>query len=144
MSKKILDTQGGGNNSRRASPFFMSLGDTLVDDVDMRLSQLAQLRGMHPDIIRRMIDNVCFIADHFRAQQKHDKVILKIKLTFLDFRKLVICSNGFGSFIINCLFKCEYCRVNSYINAITIVNRYSESVECDIANVSIKWGYIRI
>lgn len=55
----------------------MSLGNTLVDDADMRLSQLAQLRGMHPDIIRRMIDNVCFIADHFRAQKKHDKVILE-------------------------------------------------------------------
>ena len=50
--------------------FLCHWGIFLVDDADMRLSQLAQLRGMHPDIIRRMIDNVCFIADHFRAQQK--------------------------------------------------------------------------
>ncbi|VDK57717.1 unnamed protein product [Gongylonema pulchrum] len=32
----------------------------------MRLSQLAQLRGMHPDLIRRMIDNVaedwCYVS----------------------------------------------------------------------------------
>uniref|UniRef100_A0A1I7WSQ9 Neur_chan_memb domain-containing protein n=1 Tax=Heterorhabditis bacteriophora TaxID=37862 RepID=A0A1I7WSQ9_HETBA len=40
----------------------------------MRLSQLAQLRGMHPDLIRRMIDNVAFIADHFRAIKKEDKI----------------------------------------------------------------------
>ncbi|VDN83446.1 unnamed protein product [Brugia pahangi] len=35
---------------------------------------LAQLRGMHPDLIRRMIDNVSFIADHFRAMKKDDQV----------------------------------------------------------------------
>ncbi|KAJ1373025.1 Dihydropyrimidine dehydrogenase [NADP(+)] [Parelaphostrongylus tenuis] len=40
----------------------------------MRLSQLAHLRGMHPDLIRRMIDNVSFIADHFRAMKKEDKI----------------------------------------------------------------------
>ncbi|KAK6023328.1 Neurotransmitter-gated ion-channel transmembrane region, partial [Ostertagia ostertagi] len=38
----------------------------------MRLSQLAHLRGMHPDLIRRMIDNVSFIADHF-DYKKEDK-----------------------------------------------------------------------
>lgn len=43
-------------------------------ETEMRLSQLAHLRGMHPDVIRRMIDNVCFIAEHFRAQQRLDKV----------------------------------------------------------------------
>ncbi|KAI1730908.1 neurotransmitter-gated ion-channel transmembrane region domain-containing protein [Ditylenchus destructor] len=70
----ISETQpSGGNNSRRPSPFFMSIGGNMVD-TEMRLSQLAQLRGMHPDVIRRMIDNVCFIADHFKAQQKHDKI----------------------------------------------------------------------
>uniref|UniRef100_A0AC34Q8H5 Neurotransmitter-gated ion-channel transmembrane domain-containing protein n=1 Tax=Panagrolaimus sp. JU765 TaxID=591449 RepID=A0AC34Q8H5_9BILA len=42
-------------------------------DSEIRLSQLAQLRGMHPDVIRRMIDNVAFIADHFRAKRKRDK-----------------------------------------------------------------------
>ena len=51
----------------------------------MRLSQLAQLRGMHPDLIRRMIDNVAFIADHFKAIKKEDKVSQKQKghLTFV-------------------------------------------------------------
>jgi hypothetical protein len=43
-------------------------------DTEMRLSQLAQLRGMHPDVIRRMIDNVAFISDHFRALKKESKV----------------------------------------------------------------------
>lgn len=58
--------------SRRTSPYFLSISN-LVDG-QMRLSQLAQLRGMHPDLIRRMIDNLAFIADHFRAMKKHDKV----------------------------------------------------------------------
>lgn len=40
----------------------------------MCLSEFAQLKGMHPDVIRRMVENVCFIADHFRAQQKRDKI----------------------------------------------------------------------
>ena len=40
----------------------------------LRLSQLAELRGMHPDLIRRMIDNVSFIAEHYRAQEAEDKV----------------------------------------------------------------------
>uniref|UniRef100_A0A915DND2 Uncharacterized protein n=1 Tax=Ditylenchus dipsaci TaxID=166011 RepID=A0A915DND2_9BILA len=69
----ISETQPSGGNSRRPSPFFMSVGGHMVDS-EMRLSQLAQLRGMHPDVIRRMVDNICFIADHFRAQQKHDKI----------------------------------------------------------------------
>ena len=43
-------------------------------DTEMRLSQLAQLRGMHPDVIRRMIDNVAFISDHFRALKKQSKI----------------------------------------------------------------------
>lgn len=43
-------------------------------ETKMRLSQLAHLRGMHPDVIRRMIDNVCFVAEYFRAQQRLDKV----------------------------------------------------------------------
>uniref|UniRef100_A0A1I7Z5B1 Neur_chan_memb domain-containing protein n=1 Tax=Steinernema glaseri TaxID=37863 RepID=A0A1I7Z5B1_9BILA len=50
-------------NSRRASPYFLNVAQVL-----------AQLRGMHPDLIRRMIDNVAFIADHFRAQSKEGKV----------------------------------------------------------------------
>jgi nicotinic acetylcholine receptor len=42
------------------------------------LSQLAALRGMHPDTIRRMIDNVSFIAEHYRAAQAEDKVRLPL------------------------------------------------------------------
>lgn len=58
--------------SRRASPYFLSIAQTV--DGEIRLSQLAQLRGMHPDLIRRMIDNVSFISDHFRAMKKEDRV----------------------------------------------------------------------
>ncbi|KAK0408386.1 hypothetical protein QR680_003923 [Steinernema hermaphroditum] len=61
-----------GSNSRRASPYFLNVAQMV--DGQMRLSQLAQLRGMHPDLIRRMIDNVAFIADHFRAESKEGKV----------------------------------------------------------------------
>lgn len=43
-------------------------------DCQLRLTQLAELRGMHPDVIRRMVDNISFIAEHFRAQQAEDKV----------------------------------------------------------------------
>ncbi|KAE9547316.1 hypothetical protein FO519_009471, partial [Halicephalobus sp. NKZ332] len=60
------------NVSRRVSPYFLNV--TNMMDSETRLSQLAQLRGMHPDVIRRMIDNVAFIADHFRAKRKRDKV----------------------------------------------------------------------
>jgi hypothetical protein len=44
------------NSSRRDSPYFASV--TQLADAELRLSQLAHLRGLHPDIIRRMIDNV--------------------------------------------------------------------------------------
>nr|CDP97556.1 BMA-ACR-8 [Brugia malayi] len=60
------------STSRRTSPYFLSISNLI--DGQMRLSQLAQLRGMHPDLIRRMIDNVSFIADHFRAMKKDDQV----------------------------------------------------------------------
>ncbi|MCP9264964.1 Acetylcholine receptor subunit alpha-like [Dirofilaria immitis] len=60
------------STSRRTSPYFLSINNLI--DGQMRLSQLAQLRGMHPDLIRRMIDNVSFIADHFRAMKKDDQV----------------------------------------------------------------------
>ena len=42
--------------------------------IQMRLSQLAQLRGMHVDLIRRMIDNIAFISDHYRAMKSEDKI----------------------------------------------------------------------
>uniref|UniRef100_A0A0N5AHD7 Acetylcholine receptor subunit alpha-type unc-63 n=1 Tax=Syphacia muris TaxID=451379 RepID=A0A0N5AHD7_9BILA len=58
--------------SRRSSPYL--LPSSQFSDGSMRLSQLAQLRGMHPDLIRRMIDNVSFISDYFRALKKADKV----------------------------------------------------------------------
>ncbi|CAJ0935692.1 unnamed protein product, partial [Mesorhabditis belari] len=62
--------QGMFDGSRRPSPYFL----TIPQDGQMRLSQLAQLRGMHPDLIRRMIDNLSFISDHFRAKKKEDQV----------------------------------------------------------------------
>lgn len=45
-----------------------------LDNNVASLSQLAQVRGMGPEVLRRMLDNVHFIADHFRAKQKRDKV----------------------------------------------------------------------
>lgn len=50
------DSQTMANSSRRDSPYFASV--TQLADAELRLSQLAHLRGLHPDIIRRMIDNV--------------------------------------------------------------------------------------
>nr|AFY08300.1 nicotinic acetylcholine receptor alpha subunit 8 [Oesophagostomum dentatum] len=71
------------DSSRRPSPYFLTVPSTINEDDSkktrgelnkMRLSQLAHLRGLHPDLIRRMIDNVSFIADHFRAMKKEDKI----------------------------------------------------------------------
>ena len=42
--------------------------------LQLRLTQLAELRGMHPDVIRRMADNVSFIAEHYRGLIAEDKV----------------------------------------------------------------------
>uniref|UniRef100_A0A7E4ZW14 Neur_chan_LBD domain-containing protein n=1 Tax=Panagrellus redivivus TaxID=6233 RepID=A0A7E4ZW14_PANRE len=64
--------QSQATASRRASPYILSVSSMV--DSETRLSQLAQLRGMHPDVLRRMIDNVAFIADHFRAEKKESKV----------------------------------------------------------------------
>ncbi|KAI6210764.1 Nicotinic acetylcholine receptor alpha subunit 8 [Aphelenchoides besseyi] len=68
----ISDSQTIVNTSRRDSPYFASV--TQLADAELRLSQLARLRGLHPDIIRRMIDNVNFIANHYKNQQKKDKI----------------------------------------------------------------------
>ncbi|CAJ0590969.1 unnamed protein product [Cylicocyclus nassatus] len=71
------------DSSRRPSPYFLAVpagandeekSKTRAEVNKIRLSQLAQLRGLHPDLIRRMIDNVSFIADHFRAMKKEDKI----------------------------------------------------------------------
>ncbi|VDN29336.1 unnamed protein product [Cylicostephanus goldi] len=71
------------DSSRRPSPYFLTVSAGMNDEEKsktraevnkIRLSHLAQLRGLHPDLIRRMIDNVSFIADHFRAMEKEDKV----------------------------------------------------------------------
>ncbi|VDK51695.1 unnamed protein product [Cylicostephanus goldi] len=70
-------------DSRRPSPYFLTVrGSTDIEEKDitrgelnkMRLSELAHLRGLHPDLIRRMVDNVSFIANHFRAMKKEDKI----------------------------------------------------------------------
>jgi hypothetical protein len=44
------------------------------ESTQMRLSQLAELRGRHPDHIRRLIDNVIFIAEHYRAKEMENQV----------------------------------------------------------------------
>uniref|UniRef100_A0AC35TGX9 NEDD8-activating enzyme E1 catalytic subunit n=1 Tax=Rhabditophanes sp. KR3021 TaxID=114890 RepID=A0AC35TGX9_9BILA len=69
----VTDPAGSILNSRRASPYFLSFGGELGDG-EMRLSQLAQLRGLHQDLIRRMISNIAFISDHFKAKEKQSKV----------------------------------------------------------------------
>jgi len=51
-----------------------SLTRSSVPDTELRLSQLAQVRGLGPEVLRRMLDNVHFVADYFRAKQKRDKV----------------------------------------------------------------------
>lgn len=65
-------------STRRSSPYFMSVEQYV--NTHLRLTQLAELRGMHPDLIRRMIANVTFIADHFRALEKEDSVSCMIRL----------------------------------------------------------------
>jgi hypothetical protein len=44
------------NSSDCNSPYFASV--TQLADAEFGLSELAHLRGLHPDIIRRIIDNV--------------------------------------------------------------------------------------
>ncbi|VDD93605.1 unnamed protein product [Enterobius vermicularis] len=56
-------------SSRRLSSYFLQ-----TYSGDVRLSQLAQLRGLHPDLIRRMIDNLSFISDQFRAFENDGRV----------------------------------------------------------------------
>ncbi|GMS93904.1 hypothetical protein PENTCL1PPCAC_16079, partial [Pristionchus entomophagus] len=68
-ASSVSDTHA---NSRRASPCFLSVPN--VGDGERRLSQLAQLRGMHTDLLRRMVDNIAFIADHFRAKKNEDQI----------------------------------------------------------------------
>ncbi|KHJ88473.1 hypothetical protein OESDEN_11732 [Oesophagostomum dentatum] len=81
-TKHLLELGQFLDSSRRPSPYFLTVPSTINEDDSkktrgelnkMRLSQLAHLRGLHPDLIRRMIDNVSFIADHFRAMKKEDK-----------------------------------------------------------------------
>uniref|UniRef100_A0A0N5AJ91 Neur_chan_LBD domain-containing protein n=1 Tax=Syphacia muris TaxID=451379 RepID=A0A0N5AJ91_9BILA len=55
--------------SRRSSTYFLQ-----TYSGDVRLSQLAQIRGMHPDLIRRMIGNLSFISDQFRAFENDSRV----------------------------------------------------------------------
>uniref|UniRef100_A0A183CGM3 Neur_chan_memb domain-containing protein n=1 Tax=Globodera pallida TaxID=36090 RepID=A0A183CGM3_GLOPA len=45
-----------------------------VPDTDLRLAQMAQVKGMSAEVLRRMVDNVHFVAEYFRAKQKRDKV----------------------------------------------------------------------
>ncbi|CAK5043640.1 unnamed protein product [Meloidogyne enterolobii] len=77
-STTISDTQAPSfcAGSRRPSPFFVS---ATIPEGELRLSQLAQMRGLGPDVLRRMLDNVHFIADYFRAKQKRDKASPKFQ-----------------------------------------------------------------
>uniref|UniRef100_A0AC34F3F2 Uncharacterized protein n=1 Tax=Panagrolaimus sp. ES5 TaxID=591445 RepID=A0AC34F3F2_9BILA len=89
-------------NERRASPYILSVASMMHSET--RLSQLAQLRGMHPDVIRRMIDNVAFIADHFRAQKKEQKISEEWSYVAMIIDRLLLIiftiGNMVGTFII--------------------------------------------
>lgn len=89
-------------NERRASPYILSVASMMHSET--RLSQLAQLRGMHPDVIRRMIDNVAFIADHFRAQKKEQKISEEWSYVAMVIDRLLLIiftlGNLIGTFII--------------------------------------------
>ncbi|CAD6189199.1 unnamed protein product [Caenorhabditis auriculariae] len=61
---------GAFMDSRRPSPFFITVPTASPTG---RLTQISQ-HGLHPDLIRAMIDNVVFIAEHFRALKKEDKI----------------------------------------------------------------------
>uniref|UniRef100_A0AC35FRP6 Neurotransmitter-gated ion-channel transmembrane domain-containing protein n=1 Tax=Panagrolaimus sp. PS1159 TaxID=55785 RepID=A0AC35FRP6_9BILA len=87
---------------RRASPYILSVASMMHSET--RLSQLAQLRGMHSDVIRRMIDNVAFIADHFRAQKKEQKISEEWSYVAMIIDRLLLIiftiGNLIGTFII--------------------------------------------
>lgn len=57
-------------DSRRPSPFFITVNERQLNG---RLSELKK-KGMHPDLIRNMIQNVEFIAEYFNSLKKEDKV----------------------------------------------------------------------
>uniref|UniRef100_A0A914PXR1 Uncharacterized protein n=3 Tax=Panagrolaimus TaxID=55784 RepID=A0A914PXR1_9BILA len=99
----LSETPGSSTiNERRASPYILSVASMMHSET--RLSQLAQLRGMHPDVIRRMIDNVAFIADHFRAQKKEQKISEEWSYVAMIIDRLLLIiftlGNLIGTFII--------------------------------------------
>ncbi|PIC17286.1 hypothetical protein B9Z55_023582 [Caenorhabditis nigoni] len=57
-------------DSRRPSPFFITVNERQLNG---RLSELKK-KGMHPDLIRNMIQNVEFIAEYFNSLKKEDKI----------------------------------------------------------------------
>lgn len=60
-----------GEFNRRPSPYFMMVSD---HDREARLKDLALMKGMHPVVIREMINNISFIADHFATMEDEGKV----------------------------------------------------------------------
>ncbi|PAV57647.1 hypothetical protein WR25_23289 [Diploscapter pachys] len=62
-------------SSRRPSPYYITTKrDVMVEQLErsstIRLSHLAQLRGMHSDVIRRMIDSIGYVADYCKALKR--------------------------------------------------------------------------
>lgn len=66
-----VDDRYRGSITRRPSPYFLKVSDT---EGNTRLRDLALVRGMHPSIIREMISNINFIADHFATIEDEGKV----------------------------------------------------------------------
>uniref|UniRef100_A0A915ICI3 Uncharacterized protein n=1 Tax=Romanomermis culicivorax TaxID=13658 RepID=A0A915ICI3_ROMCU len=61
----------GSISNRRPSPYFISADEGT--DKESRLRKLATSQGMHPMIIKEMINNVNFIAGHFAALEDGGK-----------------------------------------------------------------------
>ncbi|CAI5455681.1 unnamed protein product [Caenorhabditis angaria] len=58
-------------DSRRPSPFFISVPNNLPPN---GRSNSRRKKGMHPDLIRNMIQNVVFISEYFQSIKKEDKI----------------------------------------------------------------------
>ncbi|CAB3399970.1 unnamed protein product [Caenorhabditis bovis] len=57
-------------DSRRPSPFFLTVPNTAA----VRHLAMLKKKGMNPDLIRNMIQNVAFIGEYFRALKREDKI----------------------------------------------------------------------
>lgn len=57
-------------------------------NLQIRLSHLAQLRGMHSDVIRRMIDSIGYVADYCKALKREAAV--RALARFLKWLQVII------------------------------------------------------